>query len=123
MSDHVISGLVRKRAEIAGRIVQLQKDLRHIDGALVVLGYDNPKEIEAINPARREPLFRAGELMRLVGDAMREGHTQPHQVALYVMARRGMDTADKPTLIRVRSSVKDCMRRVRIRMGREPPGQ
>jgi hypothetical protein len=122
MTDHVVSGLVRKRAEIAGRIVQLQKDLRHIDGALVVLGYDNPKEIEALNPARREPLFRQGELMRLVGEAMREGCVQTNQVVFFVMHRRGLDKEDKPTVLRVRTSVKDCMRRFKKRMSRGAAG-
>ncbi|MBY9067770.1 hypothetical protein K1X12_12730 [Hyphomonas sp. WL0036] len=112
MTDHVISGLVRKRAELAGQIAQLQEDLRHIDGALIVLGYSNPQSIDAIKRRRLPAMFRAGELMRLVGDALREGHAKPHQITLYVMERRGMDHQDVDLLGRVKASVRACVKRM-----------
>jgi hypothetical protein len=47
MTDHVVSGLIAKRAELAGVIDQLQHqldqyraDLTHIDGALRILASD-----------------------------------------------------------------------------------
>lgn len=86
--EHTISGLIRKRAELAGQLIQLQDDIRHIDGALIVLGYQNPKSIDAIRRRRLPAMFRAGELMRLIGEAKREGHEKPQQITLYIMERR-----------------------------------
>lgn len=58
-------------------------------------------------------MFKAGELMRLVGDALREGRTKPHQITLYVMERRGMDHQDVDLLGRVKASVRACLKRMR----------
>ena len=43
-------------------------------------------------------MFKAGELMRLAGAALREGHAKPHQITLYIMERRGGDHQDTDLL-------------------------
>ena len=64
--DHVVSGLVAKRAELAGVIDQLQRqldqyraDLTHIDGVLRILASD--LDPETIRPTRLppQPVFRS----------------------------------------------------------------
>lgn len=117
MTDHTISGLIRKRAELAGQLIQIQEDLRHIDGALIVLGYQNPKSIDAIRRRRLPAMFRAGELMRLIGEAKREGHEKPQQITLYIMERRGMDHEDVDLFGRVKASVRASIKRMKRNMG------
>jgi hypothetical protein len=115
MTEHVISGLIRKRAELAGQIAQIQDDLRHIDGALIAFGYANPQAIDAIKRRRLPAMFRAGELMRLVGEAMRAGHDKPQPITLYIMERRGWDHQDVELFARVKSSVRASVKRMNRR--------
>jgi hypothetical protein len=62
MTDHVISGLVRKRAELAGQVVKLLEDLRHIDGALIVFGYSHPQSIDASSADSFPPCLKLANL-------------------------------------------------------------
>jgi hypothetical protein len=72
MTDHVVSGLIEKRRELAGIIDELQRqlnqlwaDLTHIDGVLRVLATDlDPETIRPKRPYRRNRYF-ARELSRL----------------------------------------------------------
>jgi hypothetical protein len=57
-------------------------------------------------------MFRAGELMRLVGEAMREGHSKPMQITFYIMECRGMDHQDVDLFGRVKASVRASVRRM-----------
>jgi hypothetical protein len=71
--DHVVSGLIKKRRELAGVIDELQRqldqhraDLRHIDGVLRVLATDlDPVTIKPKRPYRRNRYFARNELSRL----------------------------------------------------------
>src|SRR4051794_41972136 len=98
---HVVSALVAKRAEVAGRIEQAERalaqwraDLGHLDGALRIFA----PEIEAaeIRPKQirnRNGMFGNGELPRLVLDALRNAG-QPLDavdVARAVAGRKGLD--------------------------------
>jgi hypothetical protein len=73
MTDHVVSGLIAKRAELAGIIDKLQRqldqhraDLTHIDGVLRVLATDlDPETIRPKRAYRRNRYFARNELSRL----------------------------------------------------------
>jgi len=76
--SHVITGLKARRASIASDIDELDRkrrallvNLRHVDGALKVMGFEgNPESIKT--PRKRRAMFRRGELQRFVLSAMRE---------------------------------------------------
>jgi hypothetical protein len=106
--SHALSGLVAKRAEIAGRIVeartvlrQLIVDLDNIDAAIRI--FDPNYDVDSIQPKAVAPLhgisFR-GEFVRLILDMMRnaKGPVTTNEVALHVMRQRGLNTADTALL-------------------------
>jgi hypothetical protein len=77
--DHVVSGLIEKRRELAAIIDQLQRqldqhrsDLTHIDGVLRVLasGLD-PETIRPKRSYRRNRYFARNELSRLCLSVLR----------------------------------------------------
>src|SRR6266566_2127738 len=71
--DHIVAGLIAKRAELAGVIDQLQHqldqhraDLTHIDGVLRILASDlDPETIRPKRVYRRNRYFARNELSRL----------------------------------------------------------
>ncbi|HXP05480.1 MAG TPA: hypothetical protein VN808_15280, partial [Stellaceae bacterium] len=101
-------GLVAKRAEIAGRIVearailrQLIIDLDNIDAAIRI--FDPKYDVESIQPKAVAPLhgisFR-GEFVRLILDMMRntQGPVTTNEIALHLMRHRGLNAADAALL-------------------------
>lgn len=101
---HVVTGLMTKRAELAGllehhqaKVRQLMIDLDAIDQALRLFNPDI--ELDAIKPKPMPPRHAAykGEVARIVlatlRDAKRPCTTQ--ELTMHVMAERGMNTADK----------------------------
>jgi hypothetical protein len=116
---HVVTGLIQKRAELAGlfehhqaKARQLLIDLDAIDQALRM--FDPDIELEAIKPKPLPPRAAAykGEVARIVlgtlRDAKRACSTQ--ELAMHVMAERGMNTADKRLVKTVTKRVGACMR-------------
>jgi hypothetical protein len=77
---HVIGALRNKRAELAGVVVQLERqlsrqraDLTHLDATLRL--FDPTIRLSEIRPRRRyarNTWFRHGECLRLIYDALRE---------------------------------------------------
>jgi hypothetical protein len=106
-NEHVISGLIAKRAELAGRIEFAQADLRQmlidLDSLDATIRLFDP-EIDLVEikpkplPARNQA-FR-GEVSRIVlGTLRKSGKPLPTlEIALHVMASRSLNTADKPLL-------------------------
>lgn len=101
---HVVTGLMTKRAELAGmlehhqaKVRQLMIDLDAVDQALRLFNPDI--ELETIKPKPLPPRHAAykGEVARIVlgtlRDAKRPCSTQ--ELTMHVMAERGMNTADK----------------------------
>ena len=86
--DHVVSGLVAKRAELAGVIDQLQRqldqyraDLTHIDGVLRILASDlDPETIRPKRVYRRNRYFARNELSRLCLGVFRTAVGEPVSV-------------------------------------------
>src|ERR1700726_3581016 len=102
-NEHVISGLIAKRAELAGRIEAAQAELRQmlidLDSLDATIRLFDP-EIDLVEikpqPARNQA-FR-GEVSRIVlGTLRKAGKPLPtYEIALHVMASRGLNTVDKP---------------------------
>jgi hypothetical protein len=110
-----------KRAEIAGQIEMMQREMRelvatigHIDAAIRV--FDPDTEIDDIKP-RLPPRFQAfkGEVSRLVLNALRKSE-KPIPVSdltLIVAAGRGINPDDKPFMRVVSRRVGACLRNLR----------
>ncbi len=108
-NEHVVSGLIRKRAEIAGRVEKMQTDLRqlmidldHLDETIRMFAPD--VDILTIRPKPMPPKHQAyrGELTGIVLSMLRHhpgGMTTP-DLAKHVMAERGLDTSD-PQMMRM----------------------
>lgn len=122
-NEHVLSGLKAKRAELAGKIETMQREMRllvatigHIDAAIRT--FDPTIDLEDILP-KLPPRFQAfkGEVSRIVLDALRESKTPlpVFDITLTVAAGRGISTDDKPFMIILRRRVDACLRNLRKR--------
>jgi len=103
MSEATIQGLLDKRAELTAELQGLQSAIFHIDATLALLGFPGV--------AKRNRRFGNGELVKLIGEAERAGHTTAQQTTLYVMRAKGMDPNDESLRKRIWGSVKDCRKR------------
>lgn len=78
--SHVVSGLVSKRAEVAGQIVsfkaeivRLQAALSHLDGAIKLFAPQfNLRDVKARRTNKRSRYFANGEAQRLALEVMRD---------------------------------------------------
>lgn len=116
---HVITALIRKRAELAGQIEHLQGQLRQ-----TVIALDNVEAtLRVFDPAidlgevapRKVPTahhaFR-GEISRIVLEALRET-TRPLstlQLTERVMKERGLDTGNKVLIRTMNKRIGTCLR-------------
>lgn len=100
---NTVAGLVAKRAEIAGQIEVTRETLRelivaldHIDAAIRL--FDPDYDIAAIRAKPNHPaqVARRGDSIRLILDLLRQatGPMTTKQIALQVMAARGLNTTD-----------------------------
>jgi hypothetical protein len=121
--SHVLSGLIAKRAEIAGKIEMMQREMRvlvatigHVDATIRT--FDPSAALEDITP-KLPPRFQAfkGEVSRILLDALREAKTPlpVFDLTLTVAAGRGINTDDKPFMIILRRRVDACLRNLRKR--------
>jgi hypothetical protein len=126
MTDYVVSGLIAKRAELAGIIDQLQRqldqhraDLTHIDGVLRVLASDlDPETIRPKRPYRRNRYFARNELSRLCLGVFREAEGEPVSIddlTRQVIAAKGFDPADGILRAAIRDQVADIVKRLHRR--------
>jgi hypothetical protein len=108
VTDYVLTGLVKRRAELAGeieathdRLRKLIADLEHLDAT--ILQFEPAYELDKIKPrAFRPPADWAhrGEMTRLVLDILRQA-AEPmttRDVAYELMARRALDRDDQKLL-------------------------
>jgi len=117
-NEHVLGGLTRKRAEIAGQIEHIQDairklvmDLDAIDAAIRI--FDPAADIGAIHPKQYPPRHAAfrGEMMRHVMGALRlaKGPVTTRDIALVVMTARGLNSEDAEMLVIIRKRVGACV--------------
>jgi hypothetical protein len=120
-NEHVLSGLIAKRAELAGRVEVAQREMRalvlaidHIDASIRM--FDPDIELDDIKP-RLPPRHQAfkGEVSRLVLNAMRKaGKALPvSEITLHVLAGRGLTNEDRPFMRVLGRRVGACLRHLR----------
>jgi hypothetical protein len=96
-----VTTLRRKRAEIISAIAQYEKrlaqaraDLSHVNACIAL--FEASGEPGALTPyIDTHRLFARGELMALCKDALASGPKTTKELALHVMAVKGLDIGDK----------------------------
>jgi hypothetical protein len=96
-----VTTLVTKRDEIeraiAGyesRLAQAKADLSHVNACIAIFeAHDDPTGSRAYVDTHR--LFARGEMMRLCKDGLASGPKTTKELALIVMAAKGLDIGDK----------------------------
>ena len=110
--EHTLSGLIKKRGEIAGQhkvamkaADALKADLDAIDRALVLCGYeDDPKAIPA--RGKYKQLFGRNELKLTIINALRIAPADDEAIAAQIMASKGWgDDIHADVLKRVRDAL------------------
>ncbi len=99
--SHVVSGLVAKRAELAGQVEQcrlelerLVADMGHLDGSIKLFAPDFKLDgIPAKRPRQRNQFFRQGECQRLVLEIFRnaEEPLSVRHIAEILLQRKGLE--------------------------------
>lgn len=134
-NEHVLSGLIRKRAELAGEIDHLtsavqQKmiELDHLDAAIRIFKPDI--DLETVKPKTVPPRHQAlpGEMIRGVLTVLRESKEPigSMEITLRLMKRRAMNVADKGLVRTVSKRVVACVRHGRqkgLLRSTKTPGQ
>ncbi len=104
----MITGLVKRRAEIAGelraahdRVAKLAQDLAALDAALAVVAPD--MEVEAIRPRMFRPpadWANRGQMSRLVLVILRQARDPltTSEIAAQIILERGLDAGDRKLL-------------------------
>ena len=136
MNTFVISGLVQRRAKLAGdienthtKLRQLVLDLENLDST--ILQFEPDYQVEAIRPkAFRPPKDWAnrGEMTRIVLSILRQS-TEPlttRDIALQMLIERALDKSDKRLLRLMSKRVGVALRNQRINgavKAEQGPGQ
>jgi hypothetical protein len=121
--DHVVSGLIEKRRELAGIVDELQRqldqhraDLIHIDGTLRVLATDlDPETIRPKRTYRRNRYFARNELSRLCLGVLRTAVGEllsTDDITGRVIATKGFDLADAILRTAIREQVGSTVKRL-----------
>ncbi len=121
--DHVVSGLIEKRRELAGIIDELQRqldqhraDLTHIDGVLRVLATDlDPDTIRPKRAYRRNRYFARNELSRLCLGVLRTAADEAlstDDIAGRVITVKGFDSGDAILRTAIREQVGSVVKRL-----------
>lgn len=118
-NEHVLSGLIKKRGEIAGQIEAAQTQLRmliidldNLDATIRIFQPDI--DLEEIKPKPLPPRHYAfkGQITRIVLDTLRQSDRPltSKEIAQHVMADRGLNTADKRLVQIMVKRVGACLR-------------
>jgi hypothetical protein len=132
--DHVVSGLIAKRRELAGIIDQLQRqldqyraDLVHIDGTLRVLAADiDPETIRPKRAYRRNRYFARNELSRLCLGVLRTAAGEllsTDDIAGRVIVAKLFDAGDAILRAAIREQVGSTIKRLHRQKMAEPIGR
>lgn len=123
-NEHVLSGLMKKRAEIAGELEAAQAavrrliiDLDAIDQTIRL--FDPEIDLAEIRPKPLPPRHAAykGEVARIIFATLRDAHhpMTAEELTQHVMAERDLNTADKRLLRTVTKRVHACLRHYRTK--------
>lgn len=132
-NEHVLSGLIAKRSEIAGQIERLQLEIRqlvvaldHVDASIRI--FDPDADLEDVK-SRLPPRHMAfkGEVSRILLNTLRKAPAPMpvSELAAIVLSERGLSLDDKPFFVVLKRRVDACLRTLRkkglVKMTR-PPG-
>jgi hypothetical protein len=116
---HVLSALLAKRSELAGKIEFTQTELRQLiidlDNLDATIRLFEPEiDLEAIKPKplpARNTAFR-GEVTRIVLSTLRKADKPlpVYEITMHVMVARSLNAADKPLLKVLAKRVGSCLR-------------
>ena len=120
-NEHVLSGLLAKRAELSGQVEMMQKEMRqlvlaidHIYAAIRL--FDPNVDLEDIKPKLppRHSAFRS-EVSRIVLNTLRKADKPlpVSEITLHVLAGRGLNADDKPFTRVLSRRVGACLRNLR----------
>ena len=121
-NEHVLSGLVRKRADLSGQIEHTQSELRKlvadldaIDAAIRI--FDPAADVGEIKARRYPPRHAAfrGEMMRFVMGSLRvaTGPLTSLDIADVVMKGRGLSQDDAALTLTIRKRVGACLNKLK----------
>ena len=121
--DQTLSGLLRKRAELAATIAttraQLDNDLAALDAIEAAIRVFNPELAGEYLPLNRTDVPHqsvTSEIRRFLLDQMRtreNGAVQTLQAAAEIMRVKGLDPRDRVVATLIRKRVTDALRRMR----------
>lgn len=118
-NEHTLAGLMRKRAELAGRIDHAQRELNalqialdHLDCTIRIFDPDADISLSKIKPYPPRHAAYKGEMSRFVLSALRDatGPITSLEVAKSVVEARGLKLEDKQTVILFRKRVGACLK-------------
>lgn len=123
-NEHVLSGLIRKRAEIAGqledaqgRVRQLIIDIDNVDATIRIFQPDI--DLAEIRPKPLPPRHAAfkGEISRAILDVLRESGEalSTHDLTVRVMTARSLNLADKRLVVTLQKRIGAALRHMRGR--------
>jgi len=115
-NEHVISGLVRKRSEIAGQYKAalnaaeaVKSDLAAIDRALELVGYlSDPKDIPT--RGKYKMMFGRGECKKLILEVLRKGPATDEDIVDHIIEVKDW-TADYKLRADILKRVRDAIQR------------
>lgn len=124
----VVSGLVSKRAEVAGQIAafktqitQLQDALSHLDGSIKLFALEfDLRTIPAKRTNKRHQYFKKGEAQRMTLDVMRDAGIPLHsrEITDRLLARKGIEPT--PALVaRIQKNIIAVLHRQEGRLVRQ----
>ena len=123
-TDHTISGLLRKRAEIAGKldvalnvVRDLQTDLAHVDATLRLFRPDINLSGVKVRPVPGHAAALYGELTRAIMEALRgcTEFTSGRDLTLAIMRTRGLAVDDGKLVETMRQRVGAALRTMKAR--------
>ncbi len=122
--EHVLSGLIRKRAEIAGELEAAQSRLRqlvlavdHVDATIRLFAPDMDLEAIPVRPVPPRHAATSGQVTRPVLDALRNT-TQAmttRDLAFHIMRGRGLNVEDAQLVRLMVRRVGSTLRQLRDR--------
>lgn len=121
---HVVTALIAKRAELAGALEAAQGEVRRLlielDAVDATLRIFKPDiELALIRPKPLPPRHSAykGEVARILFSRLRAAHNPMtvEELAMHVMAERGLNVGDRLLLVSIRRRVNACLRHYRNR--------
>ena len=133
-NDHALSRLIAMRAELAGIVAELEReldqrraDLTHVDGTLRLMRANlDPTAIPSKRSYRRSQYFTRNELWRLSLNTLRLAAGEPltsEEITLRIMKAKKLDARDESLFSAVRVQVGSVLKRLHRRETAAPSGK